>query len=236
MKNLIFAILTLFLITACGGDTQNDLPEMEDTPAGPTTPFEDSSEARYRVSFVSTWSSLTHPTQFPSNPHFSGLVGAVHNSSASLWTLNGFSTQGMEDMAEFGGKSALLSEVQTLINQGDALSTLSGGGISRSPGMVSLEFTIEEDYPLVSLVSMLAPSPDWFVGVSSLNLFPNGSWIELIAINLELYDSGTDDGASFASANSDSNQPITRLTSNPSDSDFILGRPFVGQFIFERIE
>ena len=236
MKKLILPIFALFLITACG-QSDNSTPEMDDTPNGPSIPFEDTTEARYRVSFVSTWSSLTHPTQFPSNPHFSGLVGAVHNSDISLWSLNSFATPGIEAMAEFGGKSALLSEVQTFINQGDALSTLSGGGISLSPGSVSMEFTVSEDYSLVSLVSMLAPSPDWFVGVSGLNLLlSNGSWVEILAVNLQMYDAGTDDGSSFVSANSDSNQPITRLTSNPSDSDFISGQPFVGQFIFERIE
>ena len=36
---------------------------------------------------------------------------------------------------------------------------------------------ISQDHPLVTLVTMVAPSPDWFVGVSAMALFENGQWI-----------------------------------------------------------
>ena len=35
--------------------------------------------------------------------------------------------------------------------------------------------------------------------------------------------------------NSDSSGVITRLTSDPADTDFIGGEDFVGQFIFEKM-
>ena len=40
-------------------------------------------DARYRVTFQATWSAETHPTNFPANPHFSGLVGATHNENTA---------------------------------------------------------------------------------------------------------------------------------------------------------
>ena len=48
---------------------------------------------------------------------------------------------------------------------------------------------------------MLAPSPDWFVGVSALSLLAeDGAWKEREQVMLRLYDAGTDDGATFTAA------------------------------------
>jgi hypothetical protein len=193
---------------------------------------------RYRVTFESTWSAGSHPVQFPANPHFSGLVGAVHNDQAELWSRGKSASAGIELMAETGGKTSLLNEVDQLIQNGSALSNLSGGGLSSSPGTVSLEFTVNKSYPLVSLVSMVAPSPDWFVGVSSLSLLESGEWVEFKEVDLRVYDAGTDNGVTFTSANSNTSPQgtITRLTSDATDSDFVDGRPHVGHFTFERIQ
>ena len=47
---------------------------------------------------------------------------------------------------------------------------LSGDNLRGSPGSTQFEFEVSRDYPLVTLVTMVAPSPDWFVGVSALSL------------------------------------------------------------------
>ena len=49
------------------------------------------STADYTVSFEAIWSSGTHPTNFPPNPHFSPLIGATHNASVVFWTPAGTS-------------------------------------------------------------------------------------------------------------------------------------------------
>lgn len=50
----------------------------------------------------------------------------------------------------------------------------------------------------MSLVSMIDPSPDWFVGVSSLELcLRNCTWIESKILNLYPWDAGTDDGFTY---------------------------------------
>lgn len=195
-------------------------------------------EAVYRVSFVSKWSQKTHPTGFPADPHFSGLVGLVHNSKGSLWSPGKLASPGMESMAETGRKATLLAEGRELIAQGEALRTVSGNGTALSPGRASIDIVVNQDFPLVSLVSMIAPSPDWFVGVSSLSLREGDDWVASKAINLALYDSGTDDGRTFAYGfrNTNPQQPIRRLTSRSHDTDFIDGKAYVGQFVFEKIK
>ena len=82
-------------------------------------------EARYRVTFEATWSVATHPTNFPANPHFSGLVGATHDETTRIWERGEVASDGIELMAENGGKSQLLAEIAALIAAGTAYELLS---------------------------------------------------------------------------------------------------------------
>ncbi len=184
--------------------------------------------AEYTVTFDATWSAQTH-TYFPPSPHFSGLIGLTHTPQTSIWRLGDLASNGIESMAETGSKSALIADMTPLFNSGNAFSTLSGGGINPSPGSVSLNFNIHSAFPNVSLVSMIAPSPDWFVGVDSLSLFQDGQWLPEVVVPLWPYDSGTDSGPDFTSPNNDTNppQPITQITGYP-----FTGDPTLGTFTF----
>ena len=242
-------MLTLLWCSACAGAAPTPNPAPADpapaapsgpAPADPADPADPAApaptEARYRVTFTATWSAATHPRNFPRGPHFSGLVGATHGD-IRIWQSGKAASAGMELMAETGGKSRLLSEIDRLIEGGSAHSRLSGGGLSTSPSTVSLEFTAVSSHPFVTLVSMLAPSPDWFVGVSALPLMEDGAWKARAEVALVVYDAGTDDGAVFTAANADSDpaEPIAALTSDPDDTDFTAGKPAVGTFVFERL-
>lgn len=162
---------------------------------------DDGDKIKYKVTLNATWSAYSHPTDFPDDPHFSGLIGTTHNSSIELWQEGQLASPGIQNMAEKGKKSPLDGEIDAFIDDGSALCKLSGDGIGTSPGCVSLTFAIDEDHPLVSLVTMIAPSPDWFVGVSSLSLFENGTWVESKALDLYPYDAGTDSGTTYTSEN-----------------------------------
>ena len=195
-------------------------------------------DAEYRVTFTPTWTAATHPTNFPSNPHFSDLVGATHNEEIHIWELGALASDGIEQMAETGGTLRLGVEIEELIADGTAHSELTGGGLGTSRPSGTLDFDVVPSHPHVTLVSMLAPSPDWFVGVSGLSLLDeDGAWKESETVMLLLYDAGTDDGATFTSGNADSDpaQPISRLTSESGDTDFTAGEPPVGTFVFEKL-
>ena len=73
----------------------------------------------------------------------------------------------------------------------------------------------------MTLVTMIAPSPDWFVGVHGTNLFDGGDWVDDLSVDLFPYDAGTDSGASFASDD--------LATEPPVDIRMIAGTPFSGQ-------
>ena len=189
--------------------------------------------AQYSVTFDAAWSQATHPTGFPPSPHWSPLVGGTHDATVSFWDAGQLATQGIEDMAELGATTPLANEVTAAITAGSAFSVLLGGGISPSPGSNSFSFTIDRDFPLVTLVSMIAPSPDWFVGVSGLSLIENGDWVAERTVTLWLYDAGTDGGTSYTSPNLDTNpqDPIALHTALPGYN----GVP-MGTFTFARTD
>ena len=204
--------------------------------------YDDSSEAqpkhsaRYQLTFEATWSDATHPTNFPPNPHFSGLIGASHSPAVHLWKEGERATPGIKNMAEIGAKSPLESEIDSLINQGSACSTISGGGINPSPGAVTVTFIVNQDCPVVSEVSMIAPSPDWFVGVSGLSLYDNNQWIDQRVVELLPYDAGTDSGSNYTSPNEPTDNPevISRIKEEPLLTDGAV-LP-LGTFTFSRLD
>lgn len=212
-------------------------PETMDTGVTGDPEGDTDTTARYRLTFDAVWSAETHPLNFPGNPHFSGLAGAVHNVQVRFWEPAQIATPGIQLMAETGSKSMLLDEVQTAIDTGLALSTIDGNGIGTSPGSTTVEFTVSREYPEITVTSMLAPSPDWFVGVHNYSLLDNGQFIENATIPLILYDSGSDSGVRYRSANEETNPlvPIAQVSSDPEDAPFINGEPVVGSFRIDRL-
>jgi hypothetical protein len=186
-------------------------------------------DAVYNVTFDATWSAATHPQDFPPNPHFSGLIGGNHNDMVAFWEVGELASLGIQRMAEWGAKSPLDEEVEAAIAAGNAGAVISGGHIAVSPGSVSEIFVVSQDFPLVTLVTMIAPSPDWFVGVSGLSLFESGDWIEELVVELWAYDAGTDSGPSYASPNQPTvpHEPIYLKDDGP----FTPGVP-IGTFTF----
>jgi hypothetical protein len=229
------ALAALVAAAACGGgesgpgSPSSALP----TPAPQATPT--AATARYSVTFDSAWSAETHPADFPSNPHFSPLIGGTHSSRARFWAPGGTASAGIEAMAEEGRTSPLDSEVQAAIAAGAAFSLISGGGISRSPGTASAEFEIGRDHPLVSLVSMVAPSPDWFVGTDSLSLVEGGDWVAQKVVALYPWDAGTDNGTTYGAPDADAQpkQAIRTLQGHPVAREGQVAA--FGSFTFRRV-
>lgn len=231
-NRLPLVLLAMVLaIVGCSDNNSADIPIDEST--------DSASSARYRLTFNATWSVDSHPLDFPgASAHFSPLAGAVHNEQIRFWESGQPATPGIQQIAETGNRATFSDEVQIAINAGSATELINGSGISVSPANTSVEFTVTRLYPEISIVSMLAPSPDWFVGVHNYSLLVNGLFVDTATVSLPLYDSGTDDGTRYQSANAPASAaaPIMLLTSDPSDTPFINGEPAIGSFVFERLE
>lgn len=188
--------------------------------------------ATYRVTFNAEWSAANHPIDFPGpSAHFSPLVGNTHSIAGRIWNAGDIATDGIELMAETGGTSILNNEIDTVINSGGTESRVNGAGAD-GVDSISVEFTVSESHPLFSLVTMIAPSPDWFIGVHDLDLRENGLWRQNFSVDLLPYDAGTQDGDSFTNIGGDTSprEPISLITSNPLPDGVRLGT-----FVFERL-
>ena len=62
------------------------------------------------------------------------------------------------------------------------------------PTEMSIELTADAMNDQLTVISMVAPSPDWFSGVASLDLCNHntGEWKDSITMDLKAYDAGTD--------------------------------------------
>ena len=113
-------------------------------------------------------------------------------------------------MAEFGS-TTLVSELQALIDQSEGLKTYVGSVLSGGVSTILLDVTVSSEFSAVSLVTMPAQSPDWYVGCANVVLTDaNGEFVVTKTIRGNVYDAGTDNGATFVAANSFSS-PIENI-------------------------
>lgn len=184
------------------GDHAADIPPQPDT-------------ATYMITFDATWSTESHPSTLPPGAHVSPAVAVAHSTPNDLFESRAQATPGIEDMAETGATPVLLAE---LAADPSVLESKVGARID-TPGKTEITITASKAFPLLSIVSMLAPSPDWFVGINNFNLFEDGVWLESAVLETAPYDAGTDSGVDFTSENSDT-QP-KGVISTPQDAAFV---------------
>lgn len=191
-------------------------PESPVPPPAPPAPPPAPTTVRYRVVFDALWSQATHPQDYPGNPHFSPLIGATHSAAVRFWADGGIASDGIKRMAEQGFTSPLDAHINDAIAGGTARALILGGRIQLSPASVAVEFEMHQSHPLLTLVTMVAPSPDWFVGVAGLPLF-------------------ADSGRSYESPDAPLNprQPIALLTSPPVGVNGVT-QP-MGRFVVTRL-
>lgn len=131
-------------------------------------------------------------------------MGGVHLPTASLVHIGSTATDGVEDMAEFGGTSTLLSEVQAMVTAGTALSGFSLSSPRTTTATSSGTVTVSATHNTITAMTMIAPSPDWFVAAISVGVVDDsGSFRDCVEVELVALDAGTDNGASYRSANAD---------------------------------
>jgi hypothetical protein len=164
------------------------------------------STATYSVVFESNWSQSAHPHSsgnLPGNAHWSKLVGATHNDQVTFLEMGSPATEGVKDIAELGSNTAFFAEVNTAIAAASANQIIDGPNLGTALGqMVIGAVETTDEYPMLTLASMIAPSPDWMIAVNSIELQDSfGEWKDEISIDLFPYDAGTDSGTDYTSGN-----------------------------------
>lgn len=168
------------------------------------------STASYNITFNSVWENESidpvngnSVVSIPGNAHWSNLVGATHNSNYTMVEMGTLASTGIKNVAELGNNTALMTEVNDQIAAGNADQWLQQGFApfaAISSATIS-NIIVSSDYSLLSLASMIAPSPDWMIAVNAIDLRDGNSWKTNITIPLFPYDAGTDSGANYSSGN-----------------------------------
>ncbi|XP_011179363.1 spondin-1 [Zeugodacus cucurbitae] len=68
-------------------------------------------------------------------------------------------------------------------------------------GRQETKFFVDSNHSMVSLMTRIVPSPDWFIGVDSFQLCVGGSWIDTVTVEMDPLDAGTDNGFTFTAPN-----------------------------------
>jgi len=223
-KNTVLAVSITLLIAGCV--SQNQRPNV----------LACDGHANYKVVFNSTWSESSHPEDIPDKPHISHLFGVSHNNQVSFWEPGSPVSKGVKEIAERGSGYKLIKDAEWAIRIDQALDIFDGQDIKHSPGTSVAQFQLTEEFPRVTLVNMLAPSPDWITGVSSLNLCKNGEWVETKTIAAEVYDAGTDDGRTYTAEDEPRKEfePVVLLGENGRSN--YASFPPIGTYIFTKID
>lgn len=213
MKNFLplFAMAVLFSLTGCKEDISDFNPE---------------GDARYKMTFTGNWTEALQGS-VPGNAHFTTFIGLTHNMNGMWFDLGESASAGVEEVAETGDIDIASGEIDNIISDGNGFSKLV---ISVPFGPLitgSGEFTVSEDRPYVSMASMVAPSPDWFVGTRSYLLYDNDEWVDDVTFEVNTYDAGTEDGNAFSLDNPDT---------DPRGTITMLTRESFGTIRFERID
>jgi hypothetical protein len=206
----LFLFVIGFFFIGCNGTNSSDEVNFD-------------SEVKYEVIVDANWTNTNFATNFPSNAHFSPFVWSTHDIENIIFQNGYLANNGVKQVAETGATSVLVS----LLNESNnsKFHTVAGG-IGSGDGTITFTVSANQSHPYLSLISMIAPSPDWFVGLNSLNLFENGEWLENKTIELSVYDSGTDSGVNFTSSNSvtEPREVIIKLTTDSQNTDFMDGK------------
>ena len=138
-----------------------------------------------------------------------------------VWQYNGFASKGLAKVAKYGNPRILESELKAESRHIRTIIKARGLWYPNVNGKTFAVFRTDSRNHLVSIVSMLGPSPDWIVGVSGLELcLRNCSWAEEKQLYLYPWDAGVDSGISYESKDepTEPQSPITRITSKwPND-------------------
>lgn len=234
-------LMTLVLVCTFGcKKTEAPAADTASTMAMETTQPPMAETAQYSVTFTRLWTDQTHPFEYPeagvlTGPHFSGLIGATHGNDYAIFKEGTPPTPGLEKLSEEGKHSPLDQEIKDAIAAGKAGALFETGPIRDASKTEAVTVTVSSQFPMVSAVAMIAPSPDWFAGVVDVNLIEGGQWVSSKTVDLAAYDSGGDDGTTYKAADKDNNPK--KPTATASAPHFVVNgnRPPVGRLVFTKM-
>lgn len=187
--------------------------------------------ATYEVRFVGSWSADTHGSFYISTAHFSPFVAWSHIPNTTIFAEGQLATPGIEKVAELGGTATLEQELGARTDS--HILSIATGDRFDAPGESTVTLEVSESFPLVTAISMVAPSPDWFVAVEDVNLFEEDEFVDSLRLDVAAYDAGTEEGSRFTIDNLPTS-PVTLI--GPLEDIPTNQLPVFGYIEFTRVE
>jgi hypothetical protein len=182
----------------------------------PASAMDEAETATFELELDITWSAETNPLEFPLGGHLSSVIAATHHSRYIVFRDGTTASSGLELVAENGRPSIIKAEMAEAQRRDRLDGIFEAGALKEVPGQVKMTISAKKSHPLLSFVTMIAPSPDWFTGAADVSLLQDDEWIEQQQITLWAWDSGTDSGQTYTAPNLDT-QPrqSIRLVTTP---------------------
>lgn len=185
--------------------------------------------ARYQVDIDFNWSAAPEL-----DAHWSRLIAFAHSSRYTLFEDGATASSGLALVATNGRVSVLEAELAEGRRRGRVGQHVVLPGIA-SPGTFTFALDVDVMFSRMSFATMLAPSPDWFSGLSHVNLRDEDVWRDQFSVALWPWDAGVDSGPDYTEPNIDT-QPrqSVRLLTHP---DFLTpeGLRPIGRATFTRL-
>jgi len=145
------------------------------------------SQNSFKITFKTDW-GRSNLIGYPKNepPHTGNFFLIQHDNNYNLFTVGDFASSGITESSMFGTNGSLIKEAKNYSYQtSDVLMT---------PGEKTFYIEYDPNNPYFSLATMIAPSADWFTGISKVDMRRINKKIK---IPLYAYNAGTDYGDQF---------------------------------------
>ena len=146
--------------------------------------------AVYRMHIVFTWSVICHPDYYFPGAAWTPPFAASHNTVYRMWdACMDNPSLGVALVSQVGVVGVIVQE--NLAAGENVLDNVVGDLIVGGTGNTTRNLTVDKDHQFVSMVSMLAPSPDRMVGVADLRLCDGDTWKERVKVCMEHFSTAT---------------------------------------------
>ncbi len=224
----IFVIIAIMLNYSCSTSDDN-------TTTG-TGEGEVTIQASYRVTFEPNFVEQFHPNDYPNDATFIKPFIVAHSSATSIFKLGSFASSGLKLYTEDGDSSELVTE-HTQVEDNVKPTTIVQGTSDVGPIEAKVyTINVTPDKTLISFITKISPSPDWFLGVDSFDIVKSdNTLVESISFELFAHDAGTEDGDTYISANVSENKAIVLRTGLPLSNTANETGKSLGKLTIERI-
>lgn len=125
--------------------------------------------AVYKVELVGSWDEKNFPKHYPKfrpHAHFSKSFGLSHNETFRLFEVGELASDAMSEFCTIGDSDMFENELTTE----DVFDEFTVPKLEDPALKVESRLFVNSNFSSVSLVTKLMPSPDWFIGLKSLQV------------------------------------------------------------------